>query len=219
MLQEMHHRVRNNLQTISALLAMQQRRLEQSSSGAEALRDSVARIQSIAAVHNLLCREDVGVTTVDAVVRQIVEGAQSSLVSPDRPIRFEVIGEPARVDSREATVLAIVLNELIVNAMSHGLTLEGGKVVVETTRNDEMITVEVRDDGPSHGPFEPSGPSSIVTPCRPSDPGTRILNAGRKITSGLGADECRVASAAKGVNATAPKNDERAPPKKRAPST
>ncbi|MBK9715270.1 MAG: GAF domain-containing protein [Kouleothrix sp.] len=160
MLQEMHHRVRNNLQTISALLAMQQRRLEQSSSGAEALRDSVARIQSIAAVHNLLCREDVGVTTVDAVVRQIVEGAQSSLVSPDRPIRFEVIGEPARVDSREATVLAIVLNELIVNAMSHGLTLEGGKVVVETTRNDEMITVEVRDDGPSHGQAESSGSSS-----------------------------------------------------------
>jgi GAF domain-containing protein len=150
MLQEMHHRVRNNLQTISALLTMQQRRLDQASRGASALRDSVARIQAIAAVHNLLCREDIGVTTVDAVARQIVESAQVSLAEPDKPIRFEVCGEQARVGSREATVLAIVLNELIVNAMCHGLVVEGGTVVVETTQVGELITVEVRDDGPAH---------------------------------------------------------------------
>jgi len=160
MLQEMHHRVRNNLQTISALLAMQQRRLDSDVRGAEALRDSVARIQAIAAVHNLLCREDVGITTVDAVVRQIVESAQVSLANPERPIRFEICGAPARVESREATVLAIVLNELIVNAMSHGLTVEGGNVVVETTRKDGTIVVEVRDDGPSHVHVEPPRPSS-----------------------------------------------------------
>jgi two-component sensor histidine kinase len=160
MLREMHHRVRNNLQTISALLAMQQRRLEAGAPGTEALRDSVARIQAIAAIHNLLCREDVGVTTVDAVVRQIVESAQVSLASPERPIRFEIRGDQARVDSREATVLAIVLNELIVNAMSHGLTLEGGNVVIETIRADGSIAVEIRDDGPSHGRIETSGSSS-----------------------------------------------------------
>jgi GAF domain-containing protein len=160
MLREMHHRVRNNLQTISALLAMQQRRLETGAPGTEALRDSVARIQAIAAIHNLLCREDVGVTTVDAVVRQIVESAQVSLASPERPIRFEIRGDEARVDSREATVLAIVLNELIVNAMSHGLTLEGGNVVIETLRAGGMIAVEIRDDGPSHEHIAPSGPSS-----------------------------------------------------------
>jgi two-component system, sensor histidine kinase PdtaS len=160
MLQEMHHRVRNNLQTISALLAMQERRLDTGSTGAAALRDSVARIQSIAAVHNLLCRDDVGVTTVDAVVRGIVDSASVSLTNPEHPIRFEILGEPVRVESREATVLAIVLNELIVNAMSHGLTLEGGSVVIETTCADETVRVEVRDDGPSHAQAEPAGPSS-----------------------------------------------------------
>jgi GAF domain-containing protein/anti-sigma regulatory factor (Ser/Thr protein kinase) len=160
MLQEMHHRVRNNLQTISALLTMQQRRLDPNGKGAEALRDSVARIQAIAGVHNLLCREDVGVTTVDAVVRQIVDSARVSLANPERPIRFDVQGEVVTVESREATVLAIVLNELIVNAMSHGLTLEGGTVEIETCRDQDMITVEVRDDGPSHGHAEPTGPSS-----------------------------------------------------------
>jgi two-component sensor histidine kinase len=57
-------------------------------------------------------------------------------------------------------VLAIVLNELIVNAMSHGLAVEGGMVVIETTQGDQEITVEVRDDGPAHAPVEPSGTSS-----------------------------------------------------------
>lgn len=150
MLQEMHHRVRNNLQTISALLAMQLRRLEGSSAGSLALRDSVARIQAISGVHNLLCREDVGVTTVDAVARQIVESAQVSLSSPDRPITFEITGDSARVGSREATVFAIVLNELVVNAMSHGLASSGGQVIIETCQHGEEITVEVRDDGPAH---------------------------------------------------------------------
>ena len=160
MLQEMHHRVRNNMQTISALLAMQQRRLDPAGRGAAALRDSVARIQAIAGVHNLLCREDVGVTTVDAVVRQIVDSVQVSLATPERPIHFKILGDLARVDTREATVLAIVLNELIVNAMSHGLAVEGGTVVIETTQGDQEITVEVRDDGPAHAPVEPSGASS-----------------------------------------------------------
>jgi len=160
MLQEMHHRVRNNLQTISALLAMQQRRLDLDGRGAAALRDSVARIQAIAAVHNLLCRADIGVTTVDAVARLIVENAQVSLVAPERPVRFEVCGVPVQVESREATVLAIVLNELIANAVSHGLALEGGTVVVETTHEEGTITVEVRDDGPSHGRMEESSSGS-----------------------------------------------------------
>lgn len=161
MLQEMHHRVRNNLQTISALLMMQQRRLDPNGQGALALRDSVARIQAIAAVHNLLCLEDVGVTTVDAVARQIVESAQASLVTPERPVKFDIRGEPAKVESREATVLAIVLNELIANAMAHGLALEGGNVVVETIQDASTIMVEVRDDGPSHAAAEPNPSSGL----------------------------------------------------------
>ncbi|HET9224129.1 MAG TPA: GAF domain-containing protein, partial [Roseiflexaceae bacterium] len=160
MLQEMHHRVRNNLQTISALLTMQQRRLDPQGRGAAALRDSIARIQAIAAVHNLLCRDDIGVTTVDALARLIVDNAQVSLVSPERPICFSVRGAPAEVESRVATVLAIVLNELVSNAMSHGLALEGGNIVVETRQEDGTNFVEVRDDGPSHAAIEESSSGS-----------------------------------------------------------
>jgi two-component system, sensor histidine kinase PdtaS len=152
LLQEMHHRVRNNLQTISALLAMQLRRMEAGTQGAKALRESAARIQSIAAIHNLLSREDVGVTTVNAVTRQVVESAQATLVTSEAPVRFAVMGEPVRVGSRDATVLALVINELISNAISHGLAAEGGSVEIEASVEGDLVLVEVRDDGPLHPP-------------------------------------------------------------------
>jgi two-component sensor histidine kinase/putative methionine-R-sulfoxide reductase with GAF domain len=152
LLQEMHHRVRNNLQTISALLAMQLRRVEPGSQGAKALRESAARIQSIAAIHNLLSREDVGVTTVSAVTRQVVESAQATLVTSEAMVRFTTMGDQVKVGSRDATVLALVINELISNALSHGLAAEGGKIEIEATVADDMVTVEVRDDGPTHPP-------------------------------------------------------------------
>jgi two-component sensor histidine kinase/putative methionine-R-sulfoxide reductase with GAF domain len=148
MLQEMHHRVRNNLQTISALLTMQLRRMPGESDGAQALRDSVARIQSIAAVHNLLCREDIGVTTVDAIVRQIVDHAVVSMTDPAHPVHFVITGDMVQVASRQATVLAIVLNELIMNALSHGLTHVGGQVEIVMQAQDAGGHIVIRDDGP-----------------------------------------------------------------------
>lgn len=159
MLQEMHHRVRNNLQTISALLAMQQRRLDAGSRAAAVLRDSVSRIDAIAGVHNLLCREDIGVTTVDAVARQIIASAQVTFDRPETPIGYRVIGASVSIGSREATVLAIVLNELVVNAVTHGLAGRGGTVIVECgITAEQLVSVDVRDDGPMHGPQQ-RGPS------------------------------------------------------------
>lgn len=160
MLQEMHHRVRNNLQTIAALLAMQLRRLESGSAGAKALRESAARIQSIAAVHNLLSREDVGVTTVNTVANQVIESARFSLVDAEQPVDFAVCGESVPIGSRDATVLALILNELISNALTHGLASEGGRVVIEAAAEGDTVRIEVRDDGPLHPPPPQRGPSS-----------------------------------------------------------
>ncbi|MFM2310001.1 MAG: hypothetical protein RLY87_2123 [Chloroflexota bacterium] len=148
MLQEMHHRVRNNLQTISALLTMQLRRLPAESEANQSLRDSVARIQAISAVHNLLSREDIGVTTVTAIVQQIVDHAVVSMTDPAHAVHFRVTGAAITVASRQATVLSIVLNELIMNALSHGLSAVGGEVVITLTDEVHGYAIEVRDNGP-----------------------------------------------------------------------
>ena len=148
MLQEMHHRVRNNLQTISALLTMQLRRLPAESEANHSLRDSVARIQAISAVHNLLSREDIGVTTVSAIVQQIVDHAVVSMTDPAHTVRFSITGATINVASRQATVLSIVLNELIMNALSHGLSAVGGEVSVTLSAEVHGYAIEVRDNGP-----------------------------------------------------------------------
>jgi two-component system, sensor histidine kinase PdtaS len=124
------------------------------------LRESAARIQSIAAIHNLLSREDVGVTTVSAIARQVVDSAQATLVNHDRPVKFQVTGDEVRIGSRDATVLALVINELISNALTHGLAAEGGKIEIEATLDADTITVDVRDDGPIHPPAPKTTPSS-----------------------------------------------------------
>ena len=154
LLQEMHHRVRNNLQTIAALLDMQRRRLEPSSPGAEAMAQSSGRIQAIAEVHNLLCREDIGVTTIQEVAQRVIARVRDGLVG-EAPIRFEVLGAGLPISSREATVVALIINELIDNALGHGLAVEGGMIQVEAWLQGTNVVMEVRDDGPLH----PAGPA------------------------------------------------------------
>lgn len=159
LLKEMHHRVRNNLQTIAALLSMQLRRLDPASPGAKALRESAARIQAIAAIHNLLSRDDIGVTTVGAVARQVIENVQTPLIESDMRVEFAILGDEVRIGSRDATILALVINELIDNALTHGLAAEGGRIEVEAVLEQGRVFMEVRDDGPRHPP-PPPRPSS-----------------------------------------------------------
>lgn len=160
LLQEMHHRVRNNLQTISALLTMQLRRLEPNSRGAEALMKSASRIQAIAAVHNLLCREDVGVTTVQEVARQVTDNAHAGLVG-EAPVHFEVDGKALPISSREATVLALIINELVNNALSHGVAAYGGTIQIDAWRDQNQATLEVRDNGPTRPAAPPKSGSGL----------------------------------------------------------
>ena len=158
LLQEMHHRVRNNLQTISALLEMQRRRLEPGSRGAVALAQSAGRIQAIADVHNFLCREDVDVTTIQEIAQRVVANVEAGLVG-EAPVRFAVLGERLTIAAREATVVALIINELLDNALSHGLAAEGGTIEVESRLEGHDVVMEVRDDGPRH-PVGPARPSS-----------------------------------------------------------
>lgn len=158
LLQEMHHRVRNNLQTISALLEMQRRRLEPGSRGAAVLAQSAGRIQAIAAVHNLLCRDDFGVTTIQDVARLVVENVQAGIVG-ETPVAFDVRGEPVAISSREATVVALIINELVENSLGHGMASEGGQVEIEAWLEEGTTILEVRDDGPRH-PIGPARQSS-----------------------------------------------------------
>ncbi|MDQ6604420.1 MAG: GAF domain-containing protein, partial [Chloroflexota bacterium] len=93
LLQEMHHRVRNNLQTVAALLSMHVRRAGEQA-WALPLKEAVNRIRSIAAVHDLLTREDIGITTVNEVAKLVTDEAATTLLPPNADYQFVVAGEP-----------------------------------------------------------------------------------------------------------------------------
>ncbi len=153
LLQEMHHRVRNNLQAVASLLNMQRRRVRDRQAG-RYLEESASRIQSIAAVHDLLCEGTLGVTTVQAVALKVMEVAGAYLSRPDLDLRYQVIEEPPLpIGSQEATLLALLINELFSNAVAHGFAGRGkGLVLVDIYLTDDRVVLQVRDNG--QGPAE-----------------------------------------------------------------
>lgn len=147
LLREMHHRVKNNLQQVASILSMQRRRAK-APLVERILAESVGRIQGIAATHDLLSREQLGVASVDEIARKIVGIVQGNLVPPHLRLQMHVEPCPAHVPSEQATTLAIVLNELITNAIEHGF--EGrsrGHISISGERSDGTIIVRVADDG------------------------------------------------------------------------
>jgi two-component sensor histidine kinase len=146
LLMEMHHRIKNNLQTVADLLT-----LEMAQAGArpplECLRDSVARIKSIAAAHELLSLEWVGAVELTELARRVAESARIAMARPDRPVAVRVEGTPIYVPSKTATSFALVINELVSNALEHGLAGEGGAIDIALDQDEGRVQVLVRDDG------------------------------------------------------------------------
>jgi len=147
LLAEMHHRVKNNLQTVASLLRMGLRH-SKSPEAAAVLQESQARIQSIAAVHDLLSQEDIGLTTVDQVVKKVVEIAEVHFRDPAQRISFELAGDNIPIATQQATTLAIVINELLSNAMRHAFPGRlRGTIRISYTALDGQAAVSVGDDG------------------------------------------------------------------------
>jgi len=152
-IREIHHRVKNNLQTISSLLRLQGRRLNSEEAKA-AVAESVRRIRTIALVHETLSREPGDDVAFLEIVRPLLRLAEEGLQSPDRPVRFTVQGEGGRLPSTIATPLSVVLTELLQNAVDHGFPegSAGGDVVVVLDNNDGVLKIRVVNDGRSLDP-------------------------------------------------------------------
>lgn len=144
---EIHHRVKNNLQNIAALLRMQLRRLDHVSPE-QALTDSISRIMSIALVHETLSEGQIGMVDLGRLVGSISKAAETDRTSRAW-ITLDVSEHPVMIPSREATSVALVVNELIQNALEHGIKKkDDGRVSVKIRQVKNMITVTVQDDGP-----------------------------------------------------------------------
>lgn len=148
-IKEIHHRVKNNLQTVSALLRLQSRRVEDLKARG-ALDEAVRRISSIALVHETLSSSGKDEVDFDSVVDSLIAHAVD-LAPRDAnhitEIAVKRLGSLGALDPKIATPLSLVITELIANAIEHGFTTKGSKVDVIFSRTGRSCVVKIEDDG------------------------------------------------------------------------
>jgi len=144
-IREIHHRVKNNLQTVSALLRLQARRIEDPGA-ASALNEAVRRIASIALVHEALSNSGENAVAFDDVLTSLITHALE--LSPRMgELTIERKGELGSLESRLATPLSLVVTELMHNALEHGLAERGSTLSIELQRYSNECVITIVDDG------------------------------------------------------------------------
>jgi len=151
-IREIHHRVKNNLQTVAALLRLQARRTT-NVEGREALIESVRRVSSIALVHDALSMSVDEEVNLDDVIDRILP-IMNDVATVDTPIWINRTGMLGVLDSDRATALIMVITELVQNAIEHAFDPPagepgacGGSVTIRAERSARWLDVVVHDNG------------------------------------------------------------------------
>ena len=168
---EIHHRVKNNLQAVSALLRLQARKTKSQEVRKE-LEEAQRRVQTIALVHEGLSQTADEVVDFDKVISSLLK-MSIELASQNQKITIDFIGKFGMLAAQDATPLSLVLTELVTNAVEHGFEdKESGHIKISVGRGGDNLNIIVEDDGDgidseaSHGMARPSG----------SGLGTQLIN-------------------------------------------
>lgn len=202
MIKEVHHRVKNNLQTVASILRMQSRRSADSEVQTQ-LSEAVNRILAVAVIHEFLSHDDDQAINIRDVCQRIVTQTQRAALAPDKQIALRVQGPVIHLPSQQATACALVINELLLNCLEHAFTgREQGNVLLQLTDQGDQVIIEVLDDGIGLAePADGGAPSSLgltivrtlvesdlkgqFTMAR-ADPGTRVVIRFPKEARGAG---------------------------------
>ncbi len=148
MLLEMQHRIKNNLQTVADLLSLELARPTTHPDAAQSLRDSMTRIKTIAAAHELLTADQVGTTDILELAQRVAENARLAQIRPEQEIELRVSGESVRLHSKAATAFALVVNELVSNTLEHGFAEHAhGEIEIGIATDDQRAFVVIQDSG------------------------------------------------------------------------
>jgi len=147
-IQEMHHRVKNNLQQVASLLRLQlhyarERSVEQ------VISECLNRILAISSVHELLSREDLDIISVRQITENILAANKQSILAPNKRIAMSIEGPDILLPSSQATSLALIINEIVQNAIEHGFGegYDEGSIEVILHEEQRHIVLVVANTG------------------------------------------------------------------------
>lgn len=151
-IKEIHHRVKNNLQTIASLLRLQARRVE-NPEFRRILAESIDRIGSIATVHEVLSKGGIEQVDLLEMASDIVRLIRGSMVHPERSIDVAVGGQSLFISANKATSVALIVNEVVHNALEHAYEgQEAGLIEVHIADLGPQVELSVIDDGAGFPP-------------------------------------------------------------------
>ena len=145
-IREIHHRVKNNLQTVASLMRIQMRRTT-SDEAKEALDQAIRRVSAIALVHNTLAEGFSDEVNFDEIFESSMRLVGELATDSSREIKLRIDGKFGQLDSKFATPLAVALTEVVTNAASHGLGEHGGSILITPRQTAKQLTIEVEDNG------------------------------------------------------------------------
>jgi signal transduction protein with GAF and PtsI domain len=146
MVREMHHRIKNNLQTVAMLMQLQLS--EASAEVRQELMTSINRVHSIAAVHEVLSERGFRLVDLKTVLERVTSTLAESLTAPTKTIRISVEGQSILLPTRAASNSALVVNELVQNTFEHAFIGQNeGQVRIALSRAPQELVITVRDDG------------------------------------------------------------------------
>ena len=144
---EIHHRVKNNLQAVSALLRLQARRTKLPEVKAE-LEEAMRRVETIAVVHEGLSQTADEIVDFDKVIADLLRMSVDLATAKDQHIHISYLGKFGMMPAQDATPMSMVLTELVNNAVEHGFQgRKEGNVRISVGRGGNNLNVVVEDDG------------------------------------------------------------------------
>ncbi len=146
-IKEIHHRVKNNLQTITSLLRLQMRRTN-SKVVEKILNQSINRILSIALIHEALSKENFEVVNIKQTSYNILQTVLSNMVDPNQNITGEISGTEVFLPATVASNVSLCITELIQNALEHAfISRSEGNIRVTVSREQDEVFITVEDNG------------------------------------------------------------------------
>ncbi|MBC9953486.1 PAS domain-containing sensor histidine kinase [Leucobacter sp. cx-42] len=145
-IREIHHRVKNNLQTVASLLRVQARRAR-SEEAKQVLGQAMRRVAAIAVVHDTLSTGLSQIVDFDVVFDRVLGLAAEVASLHNTTVQLKRVGKFGELPSEYATPLALALTEIVTNAVEHGLAGREGEVFIKADRTEERLAVEVIDSG------------------------------------------------------------------------
>ena len=145
---EMHHRIKNNLQTVAMLMQLQLGDADRLDTR-EVLQTNIHRIRSIAAVHEILSEKGFRLVDVKDVLGRITQATAETMSHPGQSLSIRVFGDAITLPSKPATAIALVVNELVQNSLEHAFAERSadGQIEISLGRSPEEIIIIVRDNG------------------------------------------------------------------------